>query len=168
MKELDPRIRTAMLSIHPTSEHRAWHGAPTVLAALRGVSSQVAVWRPYPGMISIRDIALHITYFENLVANRLSGMDLPVAFELRKRGWPVVFETLDDTQWTSEMDFMREAHEHLVEAVRSFDPQKLDQPPSKKTGRSAIEFIHGVAEHTLYHTAQMKMLKTLAKHAAVH
>ena len=163
MKKLDPRIRMAMLSIHPASGHSAWHGAPTALGVLRGVSSQVAVWRPYTGMIGIRDIALHITYFENVVANRLSGMDLPVEFELRKRGWPIICDTLDDAQWTSEMNFMRETHEHLAEAVRGFDPQKLDQPPSKKTGRSAIEFIHGVAEHTLYHTAQMKMLKTLAK-----
>jgi len=125
----------------------------------------MAVWRPYPGMLSIRDIALHITFFENVVANRISGMDLPVQFELRRRGWPVVCDTVDDAQWKSEKNFMRETHEHLVEAVRSFDPQKLDQSASEKTGRSAIEFIHGVAEHTLYHTAQMKMLKMLAKQA---
>jgi len=168
MEKLDPRIKTAMLSIHATPGRRPWHGAPTVLAALHGVSPRVAVWRPHPQMISIRDIALHITYFENLVANRLSDMDLPVGFELRARGWPVVFETLDDSQWTSEMDLIREAREHLVETVRSFDPRDLDQPPSaKKTGRSAIEFIHGVAEHTLYHTAQIKMLKMLANHVDV-
>jgi hypothetical protein len=165
MEKLDPRIKTAMLSIHPTPKHRAWHGAPTALRALVGVNSQMAVWRPYPGMLSIREIALHITYFENVVANRISGMDLPVEFELRARGWPVRCETLDDTQWTSEMGFMRETHEHLVEAVRAFDPQQLDQPPAKKIKRSAIEFIHGVAEHTLYHTAQMTMLRTLAKQA---
>jgi len=164
MEKLDPRIKMAMLSIHATPGRRPWHGAPTVLSALHGVSPQVAVWRPHPEMISIRDIALHITYFENLVANRLSGMDLPVAFELRARGWPVVIETLDDEQWTSEKDIIREAHEHLVEAVRSFDPSNLDQPPpAKKTKRGAIEFIHGVAEHTLYHTAQITMLKALAK-----
>jgi hypothetical protein len=42
MTTLDPRIRTAMGSIHPTKENPARHDAPTALGLLRGVSADVA------------------------------------------------------------------------------------------------------------------------------
>jgi hypothetical protein len=48
--------------------------------------------------------------------------------------------------------------------VIGFDPGLLDQPVGKNTTRNAADFIHGVAEHSLYHTAQIEALKTLAKH----
>jgi len=144
---------------------RPWHGAPAVLRVLVGVNSRIAVWRPYPGANAIRDIALHVTYFENAVANKLSGADLPVEFDLRKRGWPVTCDALDEGQWRSERRFMKATQERLAEAVRSIDPRRLDQLASEKTGMTTMEYIHGVVEHTLYHTAELKLLKTLAKQA---
>ena len=35
--------------------------------------------------------------------------------------------------------------------------------PRKGINRRASELIHGIAEHSLNHTAQMEMTKTLAK-----
>ena len=58
---------------------------------------------------------------------------------------------------------IKEIHQRITEAVTHFDPDKLDQPAGTQSTRNAIEFIHGVAEHRLYHTAQMDMIKTLAK-----
>ena len=37
MNDLNPRIRTALVSVNPTTKIRAWHGAPTALGVLRGV-----------------------------------------------------------------------------------------------------------------------------------
>ena len=168
MENLDPRIRQQVLSIvRPRGEHhlRPWHGAPAVSRVLVGVNSRIAVWRPYPGANAIRDIALHITYFENVVANRLTGTDLPVEFELRERGWPVTCDALDEGQWRSERRFMKATQERLGAAVRSFDPRKLDQVVSEKSGMTAMELVHGIVDHTLYHTAELKLLKTLAKQA---
>jgi len=170
MKNLDPRIRQQMLTIERVKgeKHlRPWHGAPTVSRVLVGVNAQIAVWRPYPGANSIRDIALHITYFENVVANRLSGADLPVEFDLRKRGWPVTCDAIEEKQWRSERHFMQATLERLAEAVKSFDPRNLDQVVSEKSGMTAMELVHGIVDHTLYHTAEMKMLKTLAANAAI-
>ena len=168
MENLDPRIRQQMLTIERVKgkKHlRPWHGAPEALRVLVGVNSQIAVWRPYPGANAIRDIALHITFFENAVANKLSGETLPVEFDLRKRGWAVTCDAVDESQWRSERRFITATHERLAEAVRSFDPRKLDQVASEKTGMTVMEFIHGVVDHTLYHTAELKLLKTLAKQA---
>jgi hypothetical protein len=104
MPPYDPRIQTALVSVHPTKEHHAHHGAPFTQAVLKGVSPTIACWRPYPDANNLREIALHIAIHENAVANRLTGQTIP-----------------------------------------------------------AILFIHAIAEHSLYHTAQMEMLKTLAK-----
>ena len=73
MKALDQRIRNALVSIDPTTKNPAWHGTPTAIGVLRGVDSTVAVWRPYPDGNNIREIALHIAFWENSIANRLSG-----------------------------------------------------------------------------------------------
>lgn len=168
MENPDPRIRQQVLSIvRPTGKQdlRPWHGAPSVSRVLVGVDSRIAAWRPYPEANAIRDIALHITYFENAVANKLSGADQPVVFDLRKRGWPVTCDALGEGQWRSEKRYMKATQERLADAVMGMDPRKLDQVASEKSGMTAMEYIHGIVDHTLYHTAQLSLLKTLAKQA---
>jgi hypothetical protein len=162
MDNLHPRIRTALISIHPTTEHPAHHGAPTALGVLRGVRPAVAVWRPYPGANNIREIALHIAFHENALANRLWGKTVLVGCPQRKTGWALMLDEIDEAQWKSELELIKRVHERLVEGLTQFDPALLDQPVGKNTHRNIIEMIHGIAEHTLYHTAQMEMLKTLA------
>jgi hypothetical protein len=162
MNELHPRIRTALITINPTTANPAWHGAPTALGVLRGVSAAVAVWRPYPGANNIREIALHIAFYENSVASRLCGKITSLGFKQRKSGWALMLDEISEEQWKSELSLIKAAHERLVAALISFDPDLLDQPAGKNTTRNAIETIHGVGEHSLYHTAQMEMLKTLA------
>ncbi len=158
------RIRTALLSVKPTTKRPAWHGAPTVVGLLRGVKPTTAVWRPYPSSNNIREISLHVAFFDNSVANRLSGEAVRVGFKQRKTSFPIRSDFVDAAQWKDEVEFVSVTHERLVRAVASFDPCRLDQPLSPNTKRIAIEFIHGVAEHSLYHAAQIKMLKALAKH----
>ena len=81
MQDLDPRIRTALISIDPTTNNPAWHGEPTAIGVLRGVGSKAAVWRPHPNANNIREIALYIAFWENSVANRLSGSRVRVGFK---------------------------------------------------------------------------------------
>jgi len=162
MTELHPRIQTALVSIDPTKERPAHHGAPTALGVLRGVKPAVAVWRPYPEANNIREIALHIATHENALANRLSGKILLVGVKQHKFGWTLRLDALSDEQWKSELELIRTIHERLAAAVAGFDPALIDQPVGKNTNKPAILFIHGIAEHSLYHTAQMEMLKTLA------
>jgi hypothetical protein len=163
MENLDPRIKTALISIHPTTRNPAWHGCPTALGVLRGVGPALAVWRPYPGANNIREIALHIAFWENSVANRISGKICLVGFQQRKTGWALMVDAIDGKQWKNEVDLIKTTHGRLVEAVIHFDPGLLDQPVGKNTTRNAAETLHGIAEHSMYHTAQMEMIKTLAR-----
>ena len=167
MQYLDPRIRNALISIDPNTKRPAWHGVPTAIGVLRGVNSVVAAWRPYSDCNNIRELALHIAFWENSVTNRLSGKKINVGFKQRKTSWPIKFESIDEKQWKSEIQLIKTIHKRLTEAVMTFDPDKLDQPAGKQTTRNTIEFIHGVAEHRLYHTAQMDMIKSLARQQGV-
>jgi hypothetical protein len=163
MENLDARIKNALVSIDPISKRPGWHGCPTAIGVLRGVNAKLAAWRPYPDGNNIREIGLHIALWENSVANRLSGKREQLDIEQWKTGWVIRSDKVDEKQWKAEIQLIKNAHERLVDAVINFDPRLLDQPPGKQTDRNAIEFIHGVAEHRLYHTAQMEMIKTLAK-----
>ncbi len=163
MDDLDPRIRTALVSVNPTAEHPAYHGAPTALGVLRGVKAKVSVWRAYPEANNIREIALHMAIHENAVANRLSGKNELVGLKMWKFGWVERLEGVDEEHWKGEIELIRAIHERLVGAVTSFDPGRLDQFVGKKTVIPAVEYIHGIAEHSLYHTAQIETFKTLAK-----
>jgi hypothetical protein len=163
MGTIDTRIRTALVSVNPTTAHPAWHGAPTALGVLRGVNSSMAVWRPYPGGNNIREITLHIAFWENSVANRLSGENHLVGFKQRKTSWVIRQDTIDEQQWKSEIGILKTAHQRLVDALTRFDPALLDQPVGKKTVRPVVEFIHGVAEHSLHHATQIEMIKTLLR-----
>jgi len=138
MTSENARIRTALLSIHPTSRRPAWHGAPTVLGLLRGVKPELAVWRPYPSMNNIREIGLHVVLWENSVANRLSGESVRVAFEQRKTGWVVRSDSVDAAQWEKEVRSIATAHERLVNAVTQFEPGRLDEPLGPNSKRIAI------------------------------
>jgi len=163
MADLHARIRTALKSINPTKENPAHHGAPGALSVLRGISAAAAVWRPTPEGNSIREIALHIAIHENSLANRLSGKNVQIGLKMWKFGWVLRSDAVAEEQWQSELDLIKATHERLVEAVTSFDPDGLDQVIGKKTIILAVDFMHGIGEHSLYHTAQMEMIKTLAK-----
>jgi hypothetical protein len=167
MVSLHPRILTALVSVDPNATRKAWHGCPTIEGALRGVSADVAVWRPYPESENIREFALHIAFWQNSVARRLAGRKNPLGLRMRKTGWIIREDTPDPATWKAEVDLVRTVHRRLSREVESFDPARLDEPPGTDTTRKAIEFIHGVAEHTLYHTAQIQILKELASNAGV-
>jgi hypothetical protein len=167
MENLDPRIRTALKSINPTAQNPAHHGAPSALAVLRGVNAAVAVWRPYPEGNNIREIALHTAIHENGVANRLSGKNELVGMKQWKFGWVVRCDSVGEAQWKSEVALIKAIHERLVDVVTGFDPGLLDQTVGKKTIIHAVDFIHGIGEHSLYHAAQMEMIKTLAGYAGI-
>jgi hypothetical protein len=167
MDKLDLRIKNALVSVDPNSKNPAWHGAPTAIGVLRGVNTVVAVWRPYEECNNIRELALHIAFWENSVTNRLLDERVRLDFEQWKTSMPTRLDVIEEKQWKAELKIVKSAHKRFADAVREFDPRLLDQPLGKRSTRPAIEYIHGAAEHRLYHTAQMELIKQLAKQAGV-
>ncbi|MCA3004626.1 MAG: DinB family protein [Planctomycetaceae bacterium] len=168
-----PRIANALVSIAPSSKRPAWHGAPTVLGLLRDVSAEHALFRPLPDMNCIREIALHVAYWNFNVGNILTGQSAFLDVPQRTAGWVEPVSELSEGQWARERTLVEISFLFLTDAVRDFDPARLDEPPpgsgaadgrkpAKPLTRPAAQYIHGIAEHNLYHAAQIKALKLLA------
>ncbi len=158
MAKLDPRIVTAIQSFNPTRASPAWHGAPTHLGLLRGVSAKLAGQKPWKKCHCVWQVAMHIAFWENSVANKLSGPTLRFPYRFVPF-WSSPPVPLTEQQWKADLALARENHLRLLDIVRNYDPLALDKRPKGVQKRLAIQFIHGIAEHNLYHGAQIKMIK---------
>ena len=50
-----------------------WHGGPTAMSVLRGVSVETASWRPGPGRHTIWELVLHIAYWKYAIRRRIEN-----------------------------------------------------------------------------------------------
>ena len=147
-------------AIQPRLGRRGWHGGPTPLGALRGVTVEQAAWRPGPRRKSIWELILHIAYWDYAVRRLLDGTARG-AFSRGRSNWPAPPARPDARAWTADVALLREEHERLVEAVLRVDPQRLDRRPSGSKRWTYGELLVGIAMHDAYHTGQVQLLKRL-------
>ena len=147
-------------AIQPRSGRRGWHGGPTPLGALRGVTVEQAAWRPGPRRKSIWELTLHIAYWDYAVRRLLEGTARG-AFPRGRSNWPAPPVRPDARAWTADVALLREEHERLVEAVRRVDPRRLDHRPPGSKRWTYGELLVGIALHDAYHTGQVQLLKRL-------
>lgn len=131
------------------------------MGALRGMRPKVAEWKPYADRHSIWELALHIAYWNYAVRRRLTG-EPSGGFPRSPADWPELPEARTTATWKADCRLVRETHDSLFEALRSFDSSRLDQYAGKGKTTYA-ELITGVVLHDTYHTGQIQMLKRLAK-----
>ncbi|MFC1575074.1 DinB family protein [Gemmatimonadota bacterium] len=158
----DRRIDEALRHIHPPPGAKPWHGGPTVLGALRGVSPEVASWRPYPDRHSIWDLALHVAYWNYAVERRLT--DAPRGgFPRQPSNWPNPTRGEPDQAWAEDKRLLKRQHDSLLEALASFETSRLDEVAEGKGSTTYADLITGVLLHDTYHAGQIQMLKRLAR-----
>ncbi len=157
----DRRLEEALRHLAPPPGTQLWHGGASPLGALRGVSPQVAGWKPYPDRNSIWDLALHIAYWNYAVRRRLT--DEPSGgFPRSPSNWPDPPNARTQASWKADRKLIKESHDRLVDALRNFDPSRLDDyAGSEKT--TYADLITGIVLHDTYHTGQIQLLKRLAK-----
>lgn len=127
----------------------AWHG-PSLLGALRGVSADLAAWRPAAGRHNIREIVLHCAYWKHTVRGRLTG--LRERFARPGRNW---IEASAES-WRHDLDLLKDEHRRLVAVARRL--------PHRSASRgAAAQNIRGVAAHDIYHAGQIQLLRKLAR-----
>ena len=149
----DARIALLLRILDQAFDKRAWHGT-TLRGALRGLTDEVAAWRPAPDRHSIWEYLLHAAYWKHIVRRHLTG-DLKARFPRKPRNWPAPSASLK-----SDVGFLQEQHRLLRAAVESFPAARLE----RRVGKSGLTYavlIHGVAAHDLYHTGQIQLLKRL-------
>lgn len=157
----DRRLEEAIRHFHPPAGFKPWHGGASVLGALRGISAEVASWKPYPDRHSIRELALHVAYWNYAVCRRLTGEGERGAFPRSPSNWPAVPEVASEAEWREDRRLVREWHDRLLEALRAFDPARLDE----SAGDGATTFadlITGIVLHDTYHAGQIQLMKRLA------
>lgn len=132
----------------------SFHGT-TLWGSLRGLTAEVASWRPAPGRNSIHDLAVHCAYWKYVARRRITGEKRNSFY----RPGSNFFET-EASAWADDLEALRIQHRLLLETVAHLRPDALDRSP----GRSRLTFrdlILGVAAHDLYHAGQIQLLKRL-------
>jgi uncharacterized damage-inducible protein DinB len=162
MAMTDRRLEEALRHFHPPTGTKLWHGGPTVLGALRGVSPEVAAWRPYPDRHSIWALALHIAYWDYAVQRRLSD-GARGGFPRSPSNWPRVPQDPSRAAWEEDRRLVKECHDRLHEAMRVFDPGRLDEHAGGEGGTTYADLVTGIVLHDTYHAGQIQMLKRLAR-----
>ena len=138
----------------------AWHGGPTPVGALRGVSAAVAHRRPAPGRHSIWELALHIPYWKYAVRRHLEAVPAG-SFPRSPANWPAVPARPTEAAWQADRELLAEEHRRFVEAVERFPVARLNRRPPTKRRWTYAEMIIGVLVHDAYHTGQMQLVKRL-------
>lgn len=159
-------------NIQPLPRRSGWHGGPTPLGALRGVTAEQAHWAPTPKRKSIWQLALHIAYWKYAVRRRLEASTRPVArssvepaagprFPRSPANWPAPPAAADRRAWIRDQVLLREEHERLLAAVRAVPAARLGTRPPGAKRWTYGELILGIATHDAYHTGQIQLLKRL-------
>ncbi len=147
-------------AIQPRAGGRSWHGGPTPLGALRGVTAEQARWSPGSRRKSIWALALHIAYWDYAVRRLLEGSPRG-AFPRAPSNWPAPPERPDARAWSADVVLLKAEHDRLVEAARRMDPRRLDRRPPGSRRWTYGELLVGIAMHDAYHTGQIQLVKRL-------
>jgi hypothetical protein len=129
---------------------KAWHG-PTLRGALRGVTIELALWRPAQNRHNIWELTVHCAYWKYAVRRRLTG-EPRGSFPRTGRNW---FPLPEPTprNWRADLRLLADEHRALRETVASLPEARV---------RRAVRLIRGAAYHDVYHAGQIQLLKRLA------
>jgi uncharacterized damage-inducible protein DinB len=144
------------------SHGRAWHGGPTPLGALRGVTAAEARRIPGPKRHSIWALALHIAYWNYAVRRRLEG-GATGRFPRSPANWPALPARPDKAAWRADRALLQEQHDLLVRAIARFSAERLGRRPPGRRRWTYGELILGALVHDAYHTGQIQLLKRLVR-----
>lgn len=156
----DPFAVLLLENVQPRAGRGAWHGGPTAVGALRGVSASQAAWSPAAGRKSIWQLVLHIAYWKYAVRRRLEG-DMGARFPRAPANWPRVPDRTDAHLWADDISLLREEHARLVTTIAGIPVKRYSSALSGGKRWTIGELIVGIAQHDAYHTGQIQMLKRL-------
>ncbi|MSR01511.1 MAG: DinB family protein [Gemmatimonadetes bacterium] len=139
---------------------QAWHGGPTPVGAVRGVSAAAAHWTPAPGRASIWGLTLYIAYWKYTIRRHLVRRLIP-RFPRHPANFPVVPRRADEALWKADRALLAAEHRLLAEAIAAFSPGKLGHIPVVGKRWPFGQMLIGVAMHDAYHTGQIQLLKRL-------
>jgi hypothetical protein len=137
---------------------RSWHGT-NLRGAIRGVSPEVAAWRPGPDRHNVWELVVHAAYWKYAVRRRLTG-EKRGSFPLA--GSNFFTRPVDGSAAELKRDVALLAHQHeqLIAAIRRVPASRWPRRvPGSPFTYAAL--VRGIAAHDLYHAGQIQLLKRL-------
>lgn len=156
-------IQILLESMDQAFEKRSWHGA-NLRGSIRGLSVEVASWRPCEDRHNVWEIVLHAAYWKYTVWRRLTGQRRG-SFPLKGSNWfvrPILgeSETTSVVRWKEEVRLLNQTHRELRQAVAVLRAEDLERPADG--GRTVVkDLITGIIAHDLYHAGQIQLLKRM-------
>jgi uncharacterized damage-inducible protein DinB len=156
---MHPTIALLSRTLQPR-HGQAWHGGPTPVGALRGVTPAAARWRPFPGRHSIWELALHTAYWKYAIRRRLLGAEIP-RFPRSPANWPAMPQPADARAWTRDRELLAVEHQLLLETVEDFPVSLLDKSAGGRKRWTWGDLVLGIILHDAYHAGQIQLMKRL-------
>lgn len=144
-----------------------WHG-PSRAGVLADVTAQEAAYAPGAGVHSLWEQVLHMRSWTEEVLRRAKG---GTPAEPVNGDWPAMPSTRDAQAWRAALQSLDAAHEELVAFVATLSEDSraarvADRPgEAPGTGITQRAMIRSLAEHDVYHTGQLAVLKRIARAA---
>lgn len=138
----------------------AWHG-PSLREVLEAITAEQANSRPLANAHSIWELLLHIEAWVNAPHAAMSGKPMPGLDKTdhidSTIDWPPVKAT-GTKDWEAAKKRASQAADEMIAAIERFGDSRLTQVVP---GRNYDFYflLHGVVQHTLYHTGQIALLK---------
>lgn len=144
-----------------------WHG-PSRADVLRDVTAREAAYRAAADSHSVWEIVLHMRSWTEEVLRRARG---GVPAEPARGDWPAMPTPADDAAWRATLASLDAAHAELIRYVATMPESarasrvadRPDDPP--ESGITQRAMIRSLAEHDVYHTGQLALLKRIARAA---
>lgn len=165
MPERD-RLLDSLRRVH---DGTPWHG-PSRADVLRDVTAAEAAYRPSADAHTVWEIVLHMRSWTEEVLKRAQGS---VPGEPEHGDWPAMPSPHNDANWRATLTSLNEAHAALLRFVAAMPESKratlvADRPDdAPESGITQRAMIRSLAEHDVYHTGQLALLKRLARAAVV-
>jgi uncharacterized damage-inducible protein DinB len=150
MRELD-RIAD---ELHHAMTGGAWYG-PALKELLVGIDGTDAFQRVPGAPHTIHELVLHITVWLDVVHRRLHG---EVSSPTPAEDWPEA--KTGQLTWTDALRRLDEAAARLQDTLRTLSDDVLTRTVVGKE-YDAYHMLHGMVQHTVYHTGQIALLKRL-------
>ena len=162
MRRRHGEIELLLFYLDQAFGRHGWHG-PTLSAALRDVSAEMALWRPGAQGHSIWELVLHAAFWKHTVRGRLTRDRS--RFSRSPRNWPRLPPSTGAAEWAADVALLRDEHARLTEVVEGFPGARLHRK-IPGTRYVPVEQIQGIAAHDLYHCGQISLIKRLLESAA--
>ena len=158
---LDARIRDFLTAFNPPPGKRLWYGGASLFGSLRGVSAAQAAWKAPGHAHCIWELLLHCAYSRYNVRRLFEGGVERGGFPRPGGYWARLPAVPDAASWKADIALLKQEHERLADAVRRFDPARLDEHATQE--HTFSDLLWGIVMHDLYHVGEMQVLKKLVE-----